>query len=262
MVGVTAWALLTGARAAEFVPRQRLPERKHIKLMARSVQLGVATIGEALAARPGWERVPPERRGLFVGARPVGATTDLIPALDVSVVDGQVDLRRFGDVGLSRLHPLWLVKGLSNNIPGYACAYWDLRGPTANRCEGDAGGLAAIVEAIRAVEEGRVDLAIAGGADCLVPPPPWRTGTTGEGAGFVVLERDQGRAITGGTSLGVSGDPEDRTVDLGAATGPASLVAACEGRTAQRIEVGDAAVGLTAWVQIAADEESGESQVQ
>lgn len=251
-VVVTAWAGLWGESAEAFHPRSELPERKHLKLMARGVRLGVAAVGRALAARPGWESIPPERRGLFVGSRPVGGAEELRHALQAATSEGILDEAAFGEVGVPLVPPLWLVKGLSNNIPGYACAYWDIRGDVANRCEGRVGGLSAVVEAARAVAEGRVDLAVAGGADCVLPRPPWATGPTGEGAGFVVLEpAGEGPELSGRILAGDAADgPLGPLGDLGAATGPVALVQALEAGEAAAVQVGDSAVGLTARVTL------------
>jgi len=254
-VGITAWACLSGSELEGFRARAELPERKHLKLMTRGVRLGVAGVGRALAARPEWQRIPAERRGLFVGTRPVGAPEDLRPALEIARDGSRLDLGRFGEQGLPRLHPLWLVKGLSNNIPGYACAYWDLRGPVANRCEGRVGGLAAIVEAARAVAEGRLDLAVAGGADCLVPAPPWAEGPTGEGAAFVVLERGAGRPIReAATGLDPQLGPVDRApdeVNLGAAAGAIRLVERLEAGQGGTVQISDPELGM--WARLVVD---------
>lgn len=260
-VGITGWACLAGEGLEGFRARTELPERKHLKLMSPAVRLGVAAIGRALLARPGWQDVPAERRGLFVGTSAVAAPDDLEPALQIARDGGRLDLQRFGTDGLSRLHPLWLVKGLSNNIPGYACAYWDMRGPVGNRCEGRAGGLAAIVEAARAVAEGRVDLAVAGGADCVLPAPPWADGPTGEGAAFVVIERSRGRPIeTVGLSMVQPASSRTRPdVDLGAATGAVALVRALERPDAVEVTAEDAQVGLRAVVRLGADGVLGRS---
>ena len=51
-----------------------------------------APVGRALQARPGWEQVPPERRGLFVGARPVGAAAELEPALRAAQTPDGIDV--------------------------------------------------------------------------------------------------------------------------------------------------------------------------
>lgn len=250
MVGITAVADLSGPALEGFRARAELPERKHLKLMTRPVRLGVAAIGRVLAARPDWQSVPPDRRGLFVGAVPRGAAEDLGPALEIARAGATVDLARFGEAGIPRLHPLWLVKGLSNNIPGYACAYWDVRGPTNNRCEGRVGGLAAIVEAVRAVEEGHVDLAIAGGADVAVRwtergPEPGL-----EGAAFVIVERDRGRPVVD-AQVWMESEP-DGHADVGAATGAIALVQALRDPGACRTRVADGGVGLSAAVGVAA----------
>lgn len=253
MVGITAWASLSGEALRTFQPRAELPERKHLKLMTRPVRLGVAAIGRALAARPGWQAIPPERRGLFVGAVPRGAPDALAPALQAARDGDRLDLRAFGERGLPRLHPLWLVQGLSNNIPGYACAYWDVRGPTTNRCEGDVGGLAAIVEAVHAVRRGDVDLAVAGGADTGLRwtddgPAPDR-----EGAAFVVVERGAGRPVER-ADIHLGEAPAGLDARAGAASGPLALVACLTSGEAADIRIVDPEVGLSARVVLGASD--------
>ena len=49
--------------------------RKHLKTMTRAVQLGVASVYAALEDWPTWRMVPPERRGLYVGASPQSGAT-------------------------------------------------------------------------------------------------------------------------------------------------------------------------------------------
>jgi len=252
---IVAWAMLIGGEARAFDARARLPERKHLKLMRRSVRLGVGAALAALERRPGWREVPPERRGLFVGARPEGSVDDLREALQASAADGEVDAASFGRSGLHRVPPLWLVAGLSNNIVGYTTAYADLRGPVSNRCEGRVGGLAAVIEAARAVAEGRVDLAVAGGADDLCQAPPWLTHPTGEGAAFVVIERGvTGREVRdGAVVLGdVAGPEVDDPPDLGAAHGVVRLVRALQDPQAATVRVHDRAAGVRAWISLGA----------
>jgi hypothetical protein len=251
---ITAFASIADDDAASFDARSALPERKHIKLMSRAVQLGVAAALGVLARRPGWQELPPERRGLFVGARPEGAMDALADALRATSRDGPVDADRFGRLGYPLVPPLWLVAGLSNNIVGYASAYADLRGPVSNRCEGRVGGLAAIVEACRAIAEGRVDLAVAGGADdrAALPIPPGWPGICGaEGAAFVVIERaGRGWPVTAAGVAGRwAGDEPPPGVDRGAAEGALRLVEALRADRPGRVEVGDPLVG-SAWIEI------------
>ncbi len=100
------------------------------------------------------------------------------------------DMERFTTVGYHLIHPLWLVRGLSNNVLGFASAVEDLQGTNANYCDGDEGGWTALVEGARAVAEGRAELVVAGGADALTAAEPLLGGRRcGEGAAFVVFER-------------------------------------------------------------------------
>lgn len=238
----------------DFNPRGEVPNRKHLKLMSRGVRLGIAAVGRALASRPGWDDISPERRGLFVGANPAGTDpSELKGAL--ARCDG--DLAAFGEVGIPLVHPLWLVKGLSNNILGYATAYWGMRGPNGNRCEGRTGGLAAILEAARALDEGRLDLAVAGGADSLIGAESWLGRPTGEGAAFFVLERagDEPSSpcvVAGGLSWS---EPEELELgprgELGAAAGAVEVaLRLADEEPSFRVEVADW-MGSRAWVQIA-----------
>lgn len=165
-------------------------DRKKLKLMGRSVQLGVAAIRLSLAGVRGWDQVPPERRGMFVGATPqAGDADDLRPALEAGVDgEGALSLQAFAERGYPLIHPLWLVKGLSNNILGFASAIHDFQGVNMNYCDEDEGGWTALCEGAQAVSEGRADVVVAGGADALVEAETLFGGRRcGEGAAFLVL---------------------------------------------------------------------------
>jgi hypothetical protein len=234
-----------------FVARDELPNRKHIKLMSRGVQLGVAAIGRAVASRPGYAEVPPGRRGLFVGATPQGSDPiELQEALEAASAPGGVDVAAFGR-SVHLVHPLWLVRGLSNNVLGYASAYWDIRGRNGSRCEGRAGGLAAIVEAMRAVREGAVDLAVAGGADSLLGMESWLGRPVGEGAAFVVLEREGigPCLVDGGVASALDDHVELPPVDRGPATGPWELVSRLQAGE-HDFQVAAMDVGIRAWLEV------------
>ena len=156
-VGVEgAW----GGRPGEvpgFRAQAYVVERKNLKLMSRAVKLGVSAIATALSWAEGWDEVPSERRGMFVGSTPIGGEmADLIPALETATTqDGQLDLGRFATHGYHLIHPLWLVKGLSNNVLGFASATYDFQGVNSNYCDGDASGGNALAEGWAAVAEGR-----------------------------------------------------------------------------------------------------------
>jgi len=208
-----------------FRARKMIAERKSIKLMSRAVQLGVAAAGVAVAGTPDWEAVPPLRRGMYVGASP--QTTDagaLQPALRASLAaDGRFDMGAFARDGISLIHPLWLVRGLSNNILGFTSASANIQGVNANYCDGPMGGLTALQEAARAVAWGRADAVLAGGADALVGADElFGTPDVGEGAAFVVF-----RPAESEDGPRVPLDPGDWPIAdlglLGAATWPVAL---------------------------------------
>lgn len=210
-------------RIAGFDPVRYGILKKNLKTMTRAVQLGVAGIAAALEGVPGWKDFPPERRGLYVGASPQsGDPADLLPALEA--VGRPFSLQRFAEVGVPLIPPLWLVKGLSNNILGYAAAAHDCQGDNGNWCDGRLGGAVALCNAARAIAEGRVDLAIAGAADSFVGAEALLDIPGSEGAAFVVLSAGEGQGprVT-------SGAPVEEGVDLslgelGAAAIPVALL--------------------------------------
>ncbi len=259
-VKVTGYAVLSADgpwEIPDFKARDHVDQRKHLKLMVRGVRLGIAGIRAALAQRPGWDTVPPVRRGLFVGSTPVGSDLDqLEPAIVASQEDDAFSVAAFGELGIPRVPPLWLVKGLSNNVLGFASAYFDMQGVNGNRCEGRVGGLAALVDGMRAIDEGRADLVVAGGADSLVGADGWLGVPTGEGAAFFVLESvgpTRSPVMVGG---GVRWNPDLPpsppivTGEIGSASGVVEVARRLEaGERDFIVEVTDRN-GSSAWVEV------------
>ncbi len=193
--------------------------------MTRAVQLGVAAVYAALEDYPDWRAVPPERRGLYVGASPQsGDPEDIVPA--VVATGTPFSLGAFAERGVPLIPPLWLVKGLSNNILGYASAQFDFRGDNGNWCDGRLAGAVALTNAVHAVAEGRVDLAVAGGADALVGAEELLGTACSEGAAFLVLVAGEvGRARVEASLPSLVG-AESGLGELGAATIPVGLARA------------------------------------
>jgi hypothetical protein len=228
-----------GGRPGEapgFRARAYVANRKNLKLMSRSVKLGVSAIRLALSQVEGWEEVPPERRGMYVGSTPIGGEMqDLVPALEVSSDDeGKLDLGVFAREGLNLIHPLWLVKGLSNNVLGFASATHDFQGVNANYCDGDASGAHALYEGWAAIAEGRADLVVAGASDAWAGLEVLLGGRRcGEGAAFFVLRPGPGPVqLEPGEGGGLELD-EELLGYLGAAATPVALA-----RALMRVEGG------------------------
>ena len=153
--------------------RQHLPERKAIKLMYPPVQFGVTAALEAWGGparddAPG-DAVDPERRGMFIGCgHSVDEDWTFREAIDNSVRDGAFDLELFAREGQPLVNPLWLVKGLSNNVLAFTAKLLKLRGDNDNIEGGAAGPLAALSTAADAIACGSIDVALVGGADTLL----------------------------------------------------------------------------------------------
>lgn len=214
-----------------FRARAYVADRKSLKLMSRAVQLGVSAARLAVSDVGGdavLEAVPAARRGMYVGATPqAGEADDLRPALEAATADdGDFDLQRFAAQGVRLIHPLWLVKGLSNNVLGFASAIHDLQGTNASYCDGVEGGWTALEEGANAVAEGRADLVLAGGSDALIGAEPLLGGRRcGEGAAFVIMQPgDVAEGEPWDPGLRATLDPDEADLGfLGAATWPVAL---------------------------------------
>lgn len=216
---------MLGGEVPQFDPVASGIPKKSLKTMTRAVQLGVAAVLAAAARVPGLAGVPPERRGLYVGGSPQrGDAADLAPALEAAGL--APDLAAFAERGIPLVPPLWLVKGLSNNVLGYASAMLDLRGDNGNWCDGRLGGAVALTYAVHAIAEGRVDLAIAGGADALRGAEAIVGQPCAEGAAFIVLcaeglLRLPGRYVQAGLPTNLAAI--DEVGELGAAAVPVAV---------------------------------------
>jgi 3-oxoacyl-(acyl-carrier-protein) synthase len=173
---------------SQFRPRKLIPDRKSIKLMTRAVQIGVAAARVTLEQTEIWKSVEPSRRGMFVSASPaVHGQDDLQQALMSSMVDGKFSFSAFAEKGRTFIHPLWLVRGLSNNILGFSSAFWDFQGENMNYCQGVSGGRHAFLQAAYAIKEGRLDVALVGGSDSLIGAEKILQKPCAEGAAFVLI---------------------------------------------------------------------------
>ena len=223
-IGIDGTGEAAGGPVPNFRARSYIADRKSLKLMTRAVQLGIAGVQMALDDDGDWHDVPPDRRGIYVGASPQsGDPDDLRYALEASMGPDGFDMQRYAEQGYPLIHPLWLVRGLSNNIIGFAAAIHDLQGVNANYCDGPSGGWNALREGALAVAEGRADLVVAGGADAWAEASAvMPDAACGDGAGFVVF-----RPGTPDVVDRLATDAPDSFIGnvgfLGSATGPVDV---------------------------------------
>jgi 3-oxoacyl-[acyl-carrier-protein] synthase II len=206
---------VVGAPVREFSPADHI-DPKSRRLMSPAVTFGVAAAQLAMAdSGLAPDSVDPGRRGVFVGSRGHSSDRqDLMPGVRRAAADGTFRLDRFGSEGLPLVHPMWLLKGLANNVLYFVSLKYNAQGMNNNISMGGVAGTMAIGEAFRAVQRGYLDIALAGGYDSALdadrvemfgtsglitrgtdpaeasrPFDRRRDGfVLGEGAGFLVLE--------------------------------------------------------------------------
>jgi 3-oxoacyl-[acyl-carrier-protein] synthase II len=187
----------------------------------------------------------PARLGAFVGSRGHSSDRqDLMAAVRLASADGTFSLAKFGADGLPLVHPMWLLKGLANNVLYFVSLKYNAQGPNNNISMGGVGGTMAIGEAFHAIQSGALDAALAGGYDSALdldrvemfrisglvtkstdpagasrPFDRRRDGfVPGEGAGFLVLETLDAATTRGARIYG-------EVLGYGSAAGPLSATA-------------------------------------
>jgi 3-oxoacyl-[acyl-carrier-protein] synthase II len=199
---------------------------KAVKLMSRATLFAVAAAGMARRhARLGRDAVSPQRLGVVVGAGGMGPTDlDLLAtqagaAIDAARENGndRWDIPAFARIFAQRTNPVATLRGLPNLAAAHVAIQHDAQGPNSTITTAGCAGTQAIGEGLRLLQRGDADVVLAGGADAGVNPVavlgfsllgtlsrrngepdkasrPFdreRDGfVIGEGAGFVVLERE------------------------------------------------------------------------
>lgn len=196
------------AEVKDFRPQSYVSEGKMIRLMNRDAQLAVAAAHLALAdagVKPG-DTCPPEAVALFGATGMAGLPlAEVIPLVKASTgPDGQFDPARFGQAGLRTVSPILSFKILSNMPMCFVSICENIQGPNSVYTPWEGQGAQAVEAAIRSLENGEAQCALAGGCDVKTHElaflsleqqglfESWRQGQTGmipgEGAIFLVLE--------------------------------------------------------------------------
>jgi 3-oxoacyl-[acyl-carrier-protein] synthase II len=157
---------VVGAPVRDFSPGAHI-DPKSLRLMSPAVTFGVAA-AQLAAADSGlaFDRLDPCRLGAFVGSRGHSSDRqDLMPAVRRATASGTFRLDTFGAEGLPLVHPMWLLKGLANNVLYFVSVKYNAQGMNNNISMGGVAGTMAVGEAFRTIQRGYVDVAFAGGYD-------------------------------------------------------------------------------------------------
>lgn len=218
------WTHGLAAEIEGYDARELVPDRKLLKVITRPDVLGLNALSQALEHSGLLDHRDTvdvdalaafnDRTGVFVGApgREYRQRYDFLAPL--SAASG--DLPDFASDAMDRVHPLWLLRTLPNNVLAYAGIHYGFKGANHNFTDHGVGGSQAIAEARHHLLEGVIDRAVVVGYDSPAEPEavtyygaagllsseglrPFdadRSGTVlGEGAGALVLETmDSARA--------------------------------------------------------------------
>jgi 3-oxoacyl-[acyl-carrier-protein] synthase II len=164
-----------GGEVAGFDPKDYLDkkERKHLKMMVRSIQLAVA--GAKLAvedAKIDKEQIDPARFGVEFGSGVIPSELGELAAAARVSANGRalVDLEKWGAVGIPLIPPTWLLNHVPNMMACHVSILHNAQGPNNTITQSDVAGLLALGEAFRIIGRDRADLILTGGADTRMVP--------------------------------------------------------------------------------------------
>lgn len=149
-------------------------DRKSLRMMARTIQLAVAAAQQALDdAKVDKARLDPTRFGVVFGASLIASELEeLGPAAQLSAncQPAQVDMEKWGEVGLPAIPPLWMLKYLPNMLACHVSILHNAQGPCNTITQADVAGLLAIGEGFRIIGRDGADFFLVGGGESRVNP--------------------------------------------------------------------------------------------
>jgi 3-oxoacyl-[acyl-carrier-protein] synthase II len=141
-------------------------QRKNLKAMCREIQLGVASALLALKhSGVDLEKIDHERLGVEFGANLMLSPPEVLhEACSACCEEGttKFDSSKWGQTGLTKLEPLWLLRYLPNMPACHISISADARGPSNSLTLDDASGNTVIGEAMRILVRGSADVMIVG----------------------------------------------------------------------------------------------------
>jgi len=170
------WEYKKAAALKEYTPNTMLTNRKLLKLISRQDVIGINagkqavddsgiieyrdSLGDAAEFN--------DRTGVYIASPGVkfNQQYDLMPVF----AEAKGDTKVFGEVLFDKVHPMWLLKILSNNVLAYVGIEHQFKGPNQNIPNHAVSGTQAILEAMNAINDGQMDRAIVVGYESAVEP--------------------------------------------------------------------------------------------
>ena len=164
------------ADVPDFDPKKLLEkdQRKAIRVMARTVQLGVCvaniTLKDASLLKGS---IDPKRIGIDFGSAMVHSELDDIGRASKLSTNGEPDsvsLKTWGEIGIKEIQPTWMLKYLPNMPACHITVNNDMQGPSNTITSGEVSSLLAMAEGWRIIERNLVDVMMVGGCDSKLNP--------------------------------------------------------------------------------------------
>ncbi len=127
-------------------------------------------------------------------------TADLVQTLE-EAGGGELQLSRFGEVALHKLHPFRRLTLLANMAAAHVSLLFGLQGPSFTMTSGVEAAQQAVAESYWTIVEGRADLMVCEAGDS--PAYGVETETSREAAGALVLERWSSAKARGAAVVGL-----------------------------------------------------------
>jgi 3-oxoacyl-[acyl-carrier-protein] synthase II len=165
-----------GGEIDGFDPKKYLSRdgRKQIRVMARSIQLAVASAQLALDdGKIDKEKLDPTRFGVEFGAGLIPSElTELVEASYLATGNNthDVDVRIWGEKIRETIQPLWMLKYLPNMLACHVSILHNAQGPNNSITQSDVASLLAVGEATRILRRNQCDFFLVGGADSKMNP--------------------------------------------------------------------------------------------
>lgn len=151
----------------EFDPCEYIPNRRLLKLMNRESMLASTAAKLAIADAHLDNFYTPESTGLYLGSGLTSGDIDyLIPLIENSLDEqGNFSYELFGRKALPDCNPLLSFKILPNMALSYISILHNIKGRNMAFNPWPGNAAQAIGEALRAIQSGSIDCAVAGGCD-------------------------------------------------------------------------------------------------
>ena len=159
----------------ELDPVRKKAIRKGCKLMAREIQMGVASAQLAIQDAKLRDEYPSLRVGVSVASDYIVTTPQEIIDATLEcreVVDGAPRLRfdKWGELGIKKMTPLWQLKYLTNMSASHITIYNEFFGPAYDVTNREASFGIALAEAIETIKRGAADAMIVGATGSRLHP--------------------------------------------------------------------------------------------